>query len=73
MSDTTAKIETASTTPPDIDVTGSCVACGGDVAVRFTGRRATGLCRKCGFVSHSLVHQHDDGHVVFEQLVRAAA
>ena len=73
MSDTIPKIEAAANIPPDMDVAGSCIACGGDVAVRFTGRRATGLCRKCGFVSHSLVHQHGDGHVVFEQLVRAAA
>jgi hypothetical protein len=73
MSDTTPKIETTPRLPPDLEVAGSCLACAGDVAVRFTGRRATGLCRKCGFVSHSLVHQHDDGHVVFEQLVRAAA
>jgi hypothetical protein len=72
MSDTTPKIEATPTLPPDMEVTGSCVACGGDVAVRFTGRRATGLCRKCGFVSRSIVHQHE-GHVVFEQLVRAAA
>jgi diphthamide synthase (EF-2-diphthine--ammonia ligase) len=74
MSDTTPKIETdtATATPPELEVARSCMACGGDVAVRFTGKRATGLCRKCGFVSHSFVHQHD-GHVVFEQILRAAA
>jgi hypothetical protein len=72
MSDTTPKIETSTASPPELEVAGSCVACGGDVAVRFTGKRATGLCRKCGFISHSLVHQHG-GHVVFEQILRAAA
>jgi len=72
MSDPIPKVETTPARAPDMEVSGSCVACGGDVAVRFTGRRATGLCRKCGFVSRSLIHHHD-GHIFFEQVVRAAA
>jgi transcription initiation factor TFIIIB Brf1 subunit/transcription initiation factor TFIIB len=55
-----------------MEMSESCPACEGDVSVRFTGRRATSICRKCGYVAHSRVHQHG-GQVVFEQLVRAAA
>jgi hypothetical protein len=46
--------------------------CEGDVAVRFTGRHANSVCRRCGYMTHSIVHQHG-GQIVFEQLVRAAA
>ena len=71
MSDT-IKPEATGPTPPELEMAASCPACEGDVSVRFTGRRATGFCRKCGYVTRSIVHHHD-GHVVFEQLVRAAA
>ena len=72
MSDTTSKPEAARPTPPEMEMAGSCPACEGDVSVRFTGRRAASICRKCGYVVHSIIHQHG-GHLVFEQLVRAAA
>jgi uncharacterized Zn finger protein len=71
MSDTTPKTE-AAPQPPEMDVAGSCPACSGDVAVRFTGRRAMGLCRSCGYLSHTFVHRHA-GQLVFEEIVRAAA
>jgi hypothetical protein len=72
MSDTTSKPETTRPTPPEMEMAGGCPACEGDVSVRFTGRRAAAICRKCGYVAHSIIHQHG-GHLVFEQLVRAAA
>ena len=72
MSETTPKTEAAGPTPPEMEMAGSCPACAGDVSVRFTGRRAASVCRKCGYVTHSIVHQHG-GQLVFEQLVRAAA
>ena len=72
MSDTTPKPEVARPPAPEMEMSGSCPACQGDVSVRFTGRRATSVCRKCGYVVHSIIHQHD-GHIVFEQVVRAAA
>jgi len=71
MSDAT-KPEVTTQKPPEMEMAASCPACAGDVSVRFTGRRATSVCRKCGYVTLSIVHHHD-GHVVFEQLVRAAA
>jgi transcription initiation factor TFIIIB Brf1 subunit/transcription initiation factor TFIIB len=55
-----------------MEMSGSCPACEGDVSVRFTGRRAASICRKCGYVAHSIIHQHG-GQIVFEQVVRAAA
>jgi hypothetical protein len=51
---------------------GACPACEGDMAVRFTGKRATGICTSCGYVSLALVSREDD-RLVFEQIVRAAA
>ena len=72
MSETTPKTEAAGPTPPEMEMAASCPACAGDVSVRFTGRRATSVCRKCGYVTLSIVHQHA-GQLVFEQLVRAAA
>jgi hypothetical protein len=71
MSDTT-KPEVTVQKAPEMEMAGSCPACAGDVSIRFTGRRATSFCRKCGYLTQSIVHHHD-GHVVFEQLVRAAA
>ena len=70
MSDTTPKSE--ATAAPEMEMSESCPACGGDVSVRFTGRRAASICRKCGYVAFSIVHQHG-GQMVFQQLVRAAA
>src|SRR5256886_1502732 len=50
MSDT-IKPEATGPTPPELEMAASCPACEGDVSVRFTGRRATGFCRKCGYVT----------------------
>ena len=72
MSDTTPKPEDTGPAVSEMEMSGSCPACQGDVSVRFTGRRATSVCRKCGYVVHSIVHQQG-GQIVFEQLVRAAA
>jgi hypothetical protein len=51
---------------------GACPACRGDMSVRFTGKRATGICTSCGYISLALVSREDD-RLVFEQIVRAAA
>jgi hypothetical protein len=72
MSDTSPKPEATRPAAPEMEMSESCPACAGDVSVRFTGRRATSICRKCGYVALSIVHQHG-GQMVFEQLVRAAA
>jgi hypothetical protein len=72
MSDTTPKPEATRPAAPEMEMSGSCPACEGDVSVRFTGRRAASICRKCGYVAHSIIHQHG-GQIVFEQVVRAAA
>jgi hypothetical protein len=72
MSDTLPKPEVARPTAPEMEMAGSCPVCEGDVAVRFTGRHANTVCRRCGYMTHSIVHQHA-GQILFEQLVRAAA
>jgi hypothetical protein len=57
---------------PEMTFDHACPACEGDMAVRFTGKRATGICTSCGYVSLALVSREDD-RLVFEQIVRAAA
>jgi hypothetical protein len=57
---------------PEMTFDGACPACEGDMSVRFTGKRATGICTSCGYISLALVTREND-RVVFEQIVRAAA
>jgi uncharacterized Zn finger protein len=57
---------------PEMTFDGACHACGGDMSVRFTGKRATGICTSCGYVSIAAVSQEGE-RLVFEQIVRAAA
>ena len=57
---------------PEMTFDGACPACDGDMSVRFTGKRATGICTSCGYISLALVTQAGE-RLVFEQIVRAAA
>jgi len=51
---------------------GGCSVCGGPVAVKFTRSRAVSICRACHHFAIANVHV-EDGNLVFEQVVRAAA
>jgi hypothetical protein len=56
----------------EMEVAGGCTVCGGPVAVKFSRSRAVSICRSCMHVAIARVHM-EDGNVVFEQVVRAAA
>jgi len=56
----------------EMEVAGGCQVCGGPVAVKFSRSRAVSVCRSCMHVAISRVHM-EDGNLVFEQVVRAAA
>jgi hypothetical protein len=56
----------------EMEVDGGCTVCGGPVAVRFTRSRAVSVCRACQHIAIAHVHV-EDGNLVFEQVVRAAA
>ncbi|HKC60824.1 MAG TPA: hypothetical protein VKB92_12110 [Myxococcales bacterium] len=49
-----------------------CAVCGGPVAVKFSRSRAVSVCRACHHIAIAHVHV-EDGNLVFEQVVRAAA
>jgi hypothetical protein len=56
----------------EMEVAGGCTLCGGPVAVKFSRSRAVSVCRTCMHVAIARVHI-EDGNLVFEQMVRAAA
>jgi hypothetical protein len=56
----------------EMEVAGGCTLCGGPVAVRFSRSRAVSVCRSCMHVAIARVHMQD-GNLVFEQVVSAAA
>ena len=56
----------------EMEVPGGCSVCGGPVAVKFTRSRAVSVCRACHHMAIAHVHV-EDGNLVFEQVVRAAA
>ena len=55
-----------------MEVAGGCSLCDGPVAVKFSRSRAVSVCRACKHVAIARVHM-ENGNVVFEQVVRAAA
>jgi hypothetical protein len=56
----------------EMEVAGGCTLCGGPVAVKFSRSRAVSVCRSCMHVAIARVHMQD-GNLVFEQVVNAAA
>jgi hypothetical protein len=56
----------------EMEVPGGCSVCGGPVAVKFSRSRAVSVCRTCMHVAIARVHV-EEGNLVFEQMVRAAA
>ena len=56
----------------EMEVEGGCTLCGGPVAVKFSRSRAVSVCRACQHIAIAHVHV-EDGNLVFEQVVRAAA
>jgi hypothetical protein len=56
----------------EMEVAGGCSLCDGPVAVKFSRSRAVSVCRACKHVAIARVHM-ENGNVVFEQVVRAAA
>ena len=56
----------------EMEVAGGCSLCNGPVAVKFSRSRAVSVCRACRHVAIARVHI-EDGNLVFEQVVRAAA
>jgi len=56
----------------EMEVDGGCTLCGGSVAVKFSRSRAVSVCRACQHIAIAQVHV-EDGNLVFEQVVRAAA
>ncbi|HWE23661.1 MAG TPA: hypothetical protein VG496_06940 [Myxococcales bacterium] len=56
----------------EMEVAGGCTVCGGPVAVKFSRSRAVSVCRSCMHVAIALVHM-ENGNLVFEQVVKAAA
>ena len=56
----------------EMEVAGGCTLCGGPVAVKFSRSRAISVCRSCRHVAIANVHM-ENGNLVFEQVVRAAA
>ena len=59
-------------TKREMEVDGGCAVCGGPVAVKFSRSRAVSVCRECRHIAFANVHV-EDGNLVFEQVVRAAA
>lgn len=55
-----------------MEVESGCTVCGGPVAVRFSRSRAVSVCRSCRHLAIALVHV-ENGNLVFEEVVRAAA
>ena len=55
-----------------MEVDGGCTLCGGPVAVKFSRSRAVSVYRACHHIAIAHVHV-EDGNLVFEQVVRAAA
>ncbi len=47
--------------PPDLELAGACLACGGDLSVRLRDGAARGVCRGCGGWSTPLVEREPDG------------
>jgi len=56
----------------EMEVDGGCTLCSGPVAVKFSRSRAVSVCRACHHIAIANVHV-EDGNLVFEQVVRAAA
>jgi len=56
----------------EMEVDGGCAVCGGPVSVKFSRSRAVSVCRACQHIAIAQVHV-EDGNLVFEQVVRAAA
>ncbi len=56
----------------EMEVESGCTVCGGPVAVRFSRSRAVSVCRSCRHLAIALVHV-ENGNLVFEEVVRAAA
>jgi hypothetical protein len=56
----------------EMEVAGGCSLCDGPVAVKFSRSRAITVCRACKHVAIARVHM-ENGNLVFEQVVRAAA
>jgi hypothetical protein len=56
----------------EMEVAGGCSLCDGPVAVKFSRSRAVTVCRACRHVAIARVHL-ENGNLVFEQVVRAAA
>jgi len=56
----------------EMEVADGCTVCGGSIAVKFSRSRAVSVCRACKHVAIALVHM-ENGNLVFEQVVRAAA
>jgi hypothetical protein len=61
-----------STERAEMEVADGCSLCGGPVAVKFSRSRAVSVCRACRHVAIARVHM-ENGNLVFEQVVRAAA
>ena len=55
-----------------MEVDGGCTLCSGPVSVKFSRSRAVSVCRACHHIAIANVHV-EDGNLVFEQVVRAAA
>jgi len=56
----------------EMEVKDGCTLCGGPVAVKFSRSRAVSVCRACHHLAIALVHV-ENGNLVFEEVVRAAA
>jgi hypothetical protein len=56
----------------DVIVEKGCQLCGGPLAVRLSASRAVTVCKACSHFSVALVERHG-GHMVFQQILRAAA
>jgi len=53
--------DAAAILPPDLELTGGCLACGGDLSVRLRPGSSRGVCRACGCWSSPHLIRSDDG------------
>lgn len=56
----------------EVEFETGCTVCGGPVAVKFSRSRAVSVCRNCRHLAIARVRL-EDGNLVFEQVVDAAA
>lgn len=60
------------TLPREFSVPEGCQLCGGDLAVRLTGRTSRSVCRSCGSFARSWIEQTPAGPRVFQRTIAEA-